>query len=181
MKKKQEYHVVEYGLLGNRAFMEVGSRLIEVPLWVAAEWLPGGWKALLAKYGLSDSTYRPCEQTAFANIMQEARGIYTYYLKGYDKTLSRLHLDVIRIERQQMIEPQARFLLGKSKYEWIASKLNSRHNLNMTWMQIRALLEEAEEATLTALERQRNMQGVRLLKRLEGAVSQPTEMISLVS
>lgn len=170
VKRKQEYHVSVYGLFDGAARIEVGNRVIQAPLWVMGEWT-GGLRKLMRDYGLGDSTARPCEEEALNNIASEARNIYSYYLKGYDKSLSRLHLDAIQFERYQMIEAEARFLLGKSKYEWIAQKLNHKHSLNYTWQQTRALLEEAEEAAVAAMDRLAQKESVKLLKRLEQATA----------
>lgn len=179
-KRQLEYHVSVYGIFDGAVRIEVGSRVIQAPLWVLGEWT-GGFRALMRQYGLGDSTSRPCEEEALNNISSEARNIYNFYLKGYDKSLSRLHLDAMQFERYQMIEQDARFLLGKAKYEWIAEKINSKHSLNYTWQQTRALLEEAAEAAVAAMDRQRQKESVKLLKRLEQAVAAPDGMFQLVS
>lgn len=170
-------NLVEYGLFQSHAFVEVNSRVLEVPLWVFAEW-KGGFGQLVDRFGLGSSTERPTEREAFNNIHEQAYQLHLYYTKGYDKSLSRLHLDCIRIERRQMIEAEARCLLGKEKYQWIALKLNKLHGMDYSWQQARALLEEATEAAQTAMERQRQKDGVRLLQRLQEEVEEVVPLAS---
>lgn len=158
------------GLFGDdTAFVQMGERVITVPLWLWAEWeLPHGiqgiidtwqrgllkryWPAEVIKLIEMGKAVADVEDDVFARMHIMARALRRMMSGKYRDTLNRVEIEVLALEQQYMFEAPG--LAGKwSKFEWIAMKM-SRGIDQYKANQVRDLLENASLLLRAAFEQE---------------------------
>jgi hypothetical protein len=138
--------IIQHGIFDEAddlVMYQSGGRWVRIPKWAVIGARRGGFRAILAEYGIEQFTHHWQERFALRNLQDEARAIMRFYRRGGDRhyfnVLGDMHREVLWQEQRILLEHP--HLKGQAFYELLARRMGRDYRP----YSVKGLLEEARD------------------------------------